>query len=231
MSRCRCIFAIPLLLLSACVHPWGDSRPSPIAQAETASIKEAGKDVATKLAEEAALASALENVKRGTDYRISPADLLEVTVYQQLELNRQVRVSQNGSITFPLVGAVQVGGRSVADAEQLLADRLREYLVSPQVTVFIKEYGNKKVYVLGEVSKPGSYDLPTEAHLTVLEAISLAGGFTQIAAADRTRIIRTSAGKSENFTIEISAITKRGEKSKDLPLLPNDVIYVPQSFF
>jgi protein involved in polysaccharide export with SLBB domain len=182
--------------------------------------------------EEAAIASALSNIEgKGGDYRISPADLLEVTIYGNKDLDRQVRVSQNGSVSFPLIGAVTVGGMSVVDAEKALSDKLKDYLVSPQVTIFIKEYGNKKVFVFGQVAKPGSYDLPTEAKLTVLEAVSMAGGFTPIAAADRTRVIRNVKGKSETFVVQVSAVTKRGQKEKDIPLEPNDVIYVPQSFF
>jgi polysaccharide export outer membrane protein len=114
----------------------------------------------------------------------------------------------------------------------LVAGKLQDFLINPQVTIFIKEYGNKKIYVLGEVKKPGAYELPVESRLTVLEAVSLAEGFTPIAAKDRTKIIRSMRdGKSLSLTIEISAITTRGEKEKDIPLEPNDVVWVPQSYF
>ena len=182
--------------------------------------------------EEAAIATALQQIAtQKTEYKISPADLLDITVYQNADLNRQVRVSQDGRISFPLVGTVSVGGRSTIDAERALSDKLKDYLINPQVSIFIKEYGNKTVYVLGQVTKPGSYALPTESKLTVLEAVSLAGGFTPIAAPDRTKVIRNTAGKSETFTIEVSAITKRGDKEKDVALEPNDIVFVPQSFF
>lgn len=176
--------------------------------------------------------SALQDVQnKKADYKISGADLLDITIYQQQDLDRKVRVSQNGTISFPLIGIVEVGGLSVNQAEEAISKKLRDYLISPQVSIFIKEYGNKKVFVLGEVKKPGSVELPTEAKLTVVEAISLAGGFTPIAAPDRTKIIRTMDGKSQILTVEISAITKRGEKQKDLFLEPSDVVYIPQSFF
>lgn len=182
--------------------------------------------------EEAALASALEQVHaKKADYKICGADLLEITVYQQAELDRRLRVSQNGEISFPLVGVVKLSGLSITEAEAALSTRLKDYLVSPQITIFIREYGNKKVFILGEVNKPGSYELPTEAKLTVLEAVTLAGGFTQIAAPDRTRIIRSVNGRNQSIPIEVSAITKRGEKDKDVHLEPNDVIFVPQSYF
>ncbi len=183
-------------------------------------------------AEESAIAEALQQMgSHKVDYEISAADLLEVSVYQDKDMSRIIRVSQNGTITFPLIGSVQIGGLSVVEAQNLIASQLKDYIVNPQVTIFIREYGYKKVFVLGQVAKPGSYDLPTESKLTVLEAVSLAGGFTPIAAPNRTKVIRNAGGKSESFTIEVSAITKRGEKSKDMPLEASDVVYVPQSFF
>ncbi|HAM35944.1 MAG TPA: polysaccharide biosynthesis protein [Elusimicrobia bacterium] len=183
-------------------------------------------------AEEAALQSVLQNLQtKKSDYKLGGADLIEITVFQQPEMSRSLRVSQNGTITFPLIGTVKVGGLSVAEAEEALSTKLKDYVISPQITIFIKEYGNKKVFVLGEVTKPGSFELPTEAKLTVLEAISLAGGFTGIAAPDRTKVIRNIDGKSQSFKIVVSDITSRGEKHKDIPLEPNDVVWVPQSFF
>ena len=140
-------------------------------------------------------------------------------------------VSPEGTITMPLIGEVKVGGLSVAEAEQAILAKLKRYVVEPHVSVFIREYGNKQVYVLGEVQKPGSYALPTEARLTVIEAVTLAGGFTQFASQDRTRVIRTAGGKSENIIVEVTAVTKRGDKSKDVQLEPNDVVFVPESFF
>ena len=182
--------------------------------------------------EQAALADALQQVeKEKSSYRIGPADLLEVTVYQEKDLDRRVRVSPEGQITMPLIGAVAVAGLSAADAEKAITERFRKYIVSPSISVFITEYGNKQVFVLGEVSKPGSYPLPTEARLSVLEVITLAGGFSQFAAVDRTRVIRKGKEGSRSIPVNVSAIMKGGDKSKDIPLEPNDVVYVPESFF
>ena len=85
--------------------------------------------------------------------------------------------------------------------------------------------------MLGEVAKPDTLDLPIESRLTVLEAVSLAGGCAPIAAPDRTRVIRTKDGRNETIEVPVSDITKCGLKEKDIPLEPNDVVYVPQSFF
>jgi polysaccharide export outer membrane protein len=181
--------------------------------------------------EEAAIQSALQFVEsQQHSYKISAADLVEITVYQEADLNRQVRVSPEGIVSFPLIGQLKLAGLGVPDAEQALREKLKKFLVDPQVSVFIKEYGNKQVYVLGEVAKPGSYQLPTEAPLSVIEAVTLAGGFTQYAAKDRTRVIRKAQGESRTLLIEVSAVMK-GDKSKDIQLMTNDVIYVPESFF
>ncbi|MFH1723109.1 MAG: polysaccharide biosynthesis/export family protein [Elusimicrobiota bacterium] len=207
----------------------GDPAAEPSSDAADGEAPRA-KAVASR--EETAVQDALQYVAaQRVSYKISSADLLEITVYQEGDLNRKVRVSPNGVITFPLVGKVQVAGLSVPQAEQAVTEKLRRYVIDPQVSIFITDYGNKQVYVLGEVKKPGSYPLPTEAALTVIEAITLAGGFTEYAAVDRTRVIRKSPGGTQNFAIEVTEITKRGDKSKDIQLLTNDVVFVPESFF
>jgi len=165
------------------------------------------------------------------NYKIQAGDLLEIAVFQEKDMDRAVRVSGNGTITFPLAGNLKLADLTVPEAESFLAEKLAEFLVKPQVTVLIKEYGNKQIYVLGEVKKPGSIQLPAERRLTVLEAITLAGGFTDLAAPDRTKVLRNASGQNLNIPVEISRITKQGDKSADIFLEPNDTVYVPQSFF
>ncbi|MCX5796837.1 MAG: polysaccharide export protein [Elusimicrobia bacterium] len=215
-----------LCAVMACAGP--QTAAGPQSAAAPAKVAAASQEQA----EAAALASMMQNLQSSkTDYKIGGADLLDIQVYQQQDLSRLVRVSQNGTITFPLIGTVKVGGLSAALAEEAISTKLKGYLISPQVSIFIKEYGNKRVTVLGEVKNPGSFELPTEAKLTVLEAVSRAGGFTGIAAPDRTKVIRNVGGKSQTFTITVSDITSRGQKDKDIPLEPGDVVWVPQSFF
>lgn len=218
-----CLFS---LLLAGCSAFSRNPAGSPAAP-EASGLPKEGSAI-----EEAAIASVIQKVASvKSDYKILPTDLLSISVYREKDMERDVRVSQNGSITFPLVGSLKVAGLSVSDAEAVLSDKLKDYLVNPQVSIFVKEYSNKQVYVLGEVTKPGSYPLPTEARLTVLEAITLAGGFTAVAAKDRTRVVRIVDGKNKTFIIEVSAITNRGEKHKDIQLEPNDIVFVPQSMF
>ena len=211
---------LPALFLAACAAPRKTAAPAAQPAANPAEIEQR-------------ILQTAQNLKNQTqlNYKIQPGDLLEITVFKEADMNRTVRISGNGTVTFPLAGNIKLSELTVPEAEALLATKLSEYLVNPQVTAFIKEYGNKQIYVLGEVTKPGAINLPAERTLTVLEAITLAGGFTPLAAPDRTKVLRNNNGQSQNLQVEISRITKGGDKSADIPLQPNDTIYVPQSFF
>jgi polysaccharide export outer membrane protein len=166
-----------------------------------------------------------------SDYAMSPGDLISIVVYENVEMSRKVRVNANGVVFLPFAGKIKVGGKTPGEAQELIAKKLSAYVVNPQVSVFIEEYGNKRFFVMGEVQKPGSYPIPTESRITVLEAISEAGGFTPVAAQDRARVLRTVNGESMKYTIDVRSITREGQKDKDMVLEPNDIVYVPQSFF
>ncbi len=204
----------------------GDGAPVPLAAPGRMPAPRPVKD------EAGAIQAALQKAQNAAvAYRISPADLLEITVYQEKDMDRKVRVGPDGMIGFPLVGSVKVGGLLVAEAEQAVVDALKRFIVSPQVSILIQGYGSRTIYILGEVMKPGSYPLPAEATLSVLEAITLAGGFTQYADRDATRIIRKAGAAERKIVVNISAITKKGDKSQDIPLEANDVVYIPEGFF
>lgn len=217
---------LPLLMIAACACAapqqrgvWRGQPPAKPAESEAAV--------------EQRIFQAAEDLKNRSQvsYKIQPGDLIEITVFKEADMNRTVRVSGDGTITFPLAGNIKVADLAVPEAEALLAHKLSEFLVNPQVNTFIKEYGNKQIYVLGEVKKPGSIALPAERRLTVLEAITLAGGFTELAAPDRTKVLRNASGQNQSLQVEISRITKQGDKSADIFLEPNDTVFIPQSFF
>lgn len=187
---------------------------------------------AARAEEAAAVAAALrQNSRSKLDYKISAADLVSVTVYEVLEMNRKVRVNASGLIFLPLVGAVDVGGKSLGAAQGLIEKKLAAYVVKPQVTLFIEEYGNRRISVMGEVQRPGSYPIPTESRMTILEAISTAGGFTPVAAQDQARVLRYVNGASVKYTVDVRTLTRGGHKEQDMILEPNDVVFIPQSLF
>lgn len=222
-----------MLLLAGCVAPRPAARQAamPGLPRQAALAAEAPQTPQQEaLLEQRLIQNALDQQGK-LNYKIQPGDLVEITVFKEADMSRTARISGNGTITFPLAGVLKMSELSVPEAESLLAEKLAEFLVKPQVTVLIKEYGNKQIYVLGEVKKPGSITIPAERRLSVLEAITLSGGFTELAAQDRTKILRGAGSGSQSIPVEISRITKQGDKSADIYLEPNDTVYVPQSFF
>jgi protein involved in polysaccharide export with SLBB domain len=176
------------------------------------------------------LSKAIESMQG--EYRISPQDILDISVYQEVDMAKTVRVSQDGYITYPFAGKLKVADLSVIQLEEKLTEILgKDYFVNPQVSVFVKEYHSRKVFVLGQVKSPGSYELLPEKPMTVVEAITLAGGFTELSSENRTRVIRVENGAEQNITVKVSDVTKKGDKSKDIVLKPGDIIFVPERFF
>jgi len=168
----------------------------------------------------------------GYEYTLQPEDILQITVYQEPDLTSRVRVTNNFEITFPLLGRVSVAGLTVTQVQETLTRMLAEdYLVNPQVHVFVEAYRARTVFVTGSVSRPGSYPIPTDKPTTLMEAIAMAGGFADGAAANDTRIIRIEDGKERTLVVRVNDIIKKGDKAKDVAVYPNDIIFVPESFF
>jgi len=165
--------------------------------------------------------------KMDAEYRIGPKDLLEITIMGMHEIsNLAVRVSEDGSITLPLVGNVQVDNLTRLEVEQKLGRIVGEkYLVNPQVTVFIKEYRSRMVSVLGAVEKPGSFELI--GRQTLLAVISRAGGLTRDAGNDIVIIRQLPDGNSKSLHVSIEELFIKGDARLNIPLEPNDIINVP----
>lgn len=165
-------------------------------------------------------------------YRIHSLDILKINIYMEGDLQTNFRVSQSGRISYPFIGEVRVSGLTVSELEEKLTHLLSpDYFINPQITIFVERYHSRRIFILGAVNNPGSYDIPTEKELTVVEAISLAGGFTEEAAVNKTKIVRVEDGLEKTMVVKIKDITKGGDKSKDIILKPNDIVIVPQSFF
>lgn len=166
-------------------------------------------------------------------YRLQPTDVLTITVNGQPTLDTKTRVTTDGLITFPLVGNVEAVGLTVQELEERLKTLLeKDYLVSAQVGVFIEQYHPRQVSVIGEVNKPGKYDMPEEKDMTLLEAIALAGGFTKNAYLKKVKVMRASKdGEKQTLVVDVRDITIRDQKEKDILLQTEDVVVVPESFF
>lgn len=159
-------------------------------------------------------------------YRIGPGDLLEVKVFEVDQLSQTVRVSEDGSITLPLLGRVVVEGLTQEGVVQKLAGLLQaKYVKNPQVTIFIKEYKNQQVAVIGAVEKAGSYELVGRKNL--LQIISMAGGFSETAGNDVVILREGPDGRPQTISIDLKDLLVNGNQALNLPIEPNDVISVP----
>ena len=166
------------------------------------------------------------------DYKVEAGDVLTIIVYEHPDLAIEVRVTSNGEIMFPLLGTVDVRDLSVKQVEEKIRFLLeKDYLVDPQVNVFIKEYHPKKVFIMGFVNRPGEYELFKDRPTTALEAITMAGGFRRGAAENSTKIIRIEDGQEVTIPIKATDIMRKGNKDKDISVKPGDIIVVPESFF
>jgi polysaccharide export outer membrane protein len=155
------------------------------------------------------------------DYTISQDDILEITVYGEPDLSTTVRVAQDGTISYPLLGNIKVVDSTVRELENQLTELLgRDYLVNPQVKVFVTKYAN--ITILGEVKNPGSYQM--KENLVLTQAIALAGGFTSTAKTDSVKIIRVIDGKKEAVDVNFEQILEKA--LPDVTLKGNDTILV-----
>lgn len=162
------------------------------------------------------------------NYQIGVGDLLQVEVYDEEDLTKEVRVLTDEMISFPLLGSIRAAGLTVTELEKEITRLLAEkYLVNPQVTVFVKEFSN--VYVFGEVMEPGSF--PIYGKMSVFEAITLAGGFTEIANRSKVKVIREKNGQEQTFVADMEILAKKGDTSQDIQLQANDRVIVTRGFF
>jgi polysaccharide export outer membrane protein len=162
-----------------------------------------------------------------TEYKIGPKDLLEITAVNFQEINKlNVRVSEDGKITLPFLGEVEVNNLTKSEVEKKLAGLLGEkWVLDPQVTVFILEYRSRRVSVLGAVERPGPYELL--GRQTVLSIISQAGGMTRDAGSEIIIIRQLPGGDSRSLHISIEDLMVRGEASLNVPLEPDDIVNIP----
>jgi protein involved in polysaccharide export with SLBB domain len=162
---------------------------------------------------------------------LAPDDVVTVKVFEEDDLETSARISRDGLLTFPLIGAISIAGKTPDDAARAIADELKKkFLVNPQVTLTVTEYARRSFTVLGEVQKPGSYDMPNLKGVTLLEAIGAAGGYTRIADASKIRVKRVRAGKETVYKLNAKSMASERETAT-FQIQPGDIITVGESFF
>ncbi len=163
------------------------------------------------------------------DYIVGERDVLRITVYDNPDLTTVARVSGEGTISFPLIGEIKVSGLTIPQIASRLSELLAGgYIVNPHVIVFIEEFRSKKATVIGEVAKPGLYELPGQT--TFLELLSRAGGLTKDAG-DRAIIKRKMSQGEQSFSIDLKRLIDKGDTSIDMFLQDGDSIYIQKAGF
>lgn len=169
------------------------------------------------------------DIAAADDTTLGVGDVFTVRVYGEPDLSQDYRVDADGTIDFPLLGRVEVRGSGPSVIAHLLEDRLRHdgILVDPQVSIFVKEVNSRRVSVVGAVSQSGTFPLVT--NMTVVQAISLAGGFSPLASRNDTVVTRREGERLRRYRIRVDDVT-RG-RAQDFVLRPGDIVFVPQRAF
>lgn len=161
-----------------------------------------------------------------TKVGLGPGDVFEVTVYGEEKLSGTHRIAPDGAIQFPLINRVVVEGMTANEIAEELRTRLKDgYLREPSVSVFIKEYSSKKVFVLGEVQRPGTF--PFTAGMNIVEAVTLAGGFKDSANTNYVIVTRHMPDGDKRIPVPVEKITEG--VAQNLVLQPGDIVFVPDT--
>jgi polysaccharide biosynthesis/export protein len=160
------------------------------------------------------------------DYRLGAGDIVRIQVFQNPELTVEARLSEAGNISYPLLGAVRLGGLSATQAEQLIANRLRsgQFVQNPQVTVNVLTFRSQQVSVLGNINRPGRYPLETTG-MRLSEVLSLAGGISETGA-DEVVLITVRDGRPTRLEIDIVDMFASGDLEMDPTMQAGDVVFV-----
>ncbi len=171
---------------------------------------------------------ALPAAETSRDYVIGSKDVIDIKVYEQPDLSQVIRVSEEGFITMPLIGDVKAVGMTVEKLTKVITEKYTEYIVQPQITLYVREYHSKEIYLLGEVNRPGVYQLTGNA--TLLELLTQAGGITQAGGETMTVIHRPKPGQeAETAVINLTRLLEGGDGRENVVVLDGDTIYVPKA--
>lgn len=158
-------------------------------------------------------------------YHLQPGDVVDVSVWKETDLQKEVLVRPDGGLTFPLAGEVDARGKTVEEVRVVLADRLQKYIPTPVVTVALKAIGGNRIYVLGKVNKAGEF--PFSSPLDVMQAISLAGGTTPYAAVNDIVILRRQNGRQQSFSFHYTDVARGHSLPQNIQLESGDTVVVP----
>jgi polysaccharide biosynthesis/export protein len=173
----------------------------------------------------AAEQQAAQSDSSSSHYLIGANDLLNIFVWKETDLTRDVTVMPDGRITYPLVGEIDAAGHTVTDLKEKITEKLKNFISSPEVTVIVRESRSQKIYTLGKVTRSGQIQL--EPSMTVLQALSAAGGCTEWADTKNIMIVRRTSGKETMFRFNYQDVISGKDLKQNIVLEPNDTIVVP----
>src|ERR1700723_3028653 len=199
----------------------------PASAQDGASSKQSGPPTSPAVVSNAPKAGDQQKTSATTDpnYVIGPQDVLDISVWKEPEVSRIVPVRPDGKVSLPLLNDVQAAGLTPAQLAVQITESLKKYVTSPQVTVIITTINSQRVYILGEVTRPGAF--PMLPGMTVMQALSSAGGFTPFAKMKSIYVLRTDNGKKVKFPFNYKEAINGKNSEQDIQLKAGDTIVVP----
>lgn len=198
-----------------------------VAAAQGAAAQEAAEEKAEKkpVVVTAAPAAAMKSAIQDPDYIIGPEDSLSINVWKEAELSHAVQVRPDGKISLPLLNDLQAAGLSPQQLAASITEKLRKFISEPQVTVIVTSILSRRIYIMGEVAKPGA--VPLLHGMTVLQALSGSGAFSQFADTRKIYILRNENGKQVKYSFNYKEVIKGRHTEQNIELKPGDTIVVP----
>lgn len=210
MSKKRCVFIAALAILPL-TSAQAQQRPS-----ETTSAEVHPTTTSYSLAKPAS-----EN----PNYVIGPQDVLDINVWKEPELSRTIPVRPDGKISLPLINDIQAAGLTPLQLAAEVKSSLDKFVTNPQITVIVSQINSQRIYLLGEVGKPGAF--PMIPDMTVLQALSNAGGISQFAKAKKIYVLRDENGKQQKLFFNYKEVIAGQRTEQNIALKPGDTIVVP----
>jgi polysaccharide export outer membrane protein len=207
----------PLLLLAALTL-------SPPVRAQDTD-KPATPDRSSQKTNDTSKANSPASATTDPDYKIGPQDVVRIDVWKEPDISRIIPVRPDGKISLPLLKDIQASGLTTLELGKAIHDGLTKYLTDPEVTVTVTEINSRRVYITGEVTRAGA--LPLLPNMTVLQALSSAGGFTQFAKLKSIYVLRNEGGKQVRHPFNYKEVVRGKNQEENILLQPGDVIIVP----
>jgi protein involved in polysaccharide export with SLBB domain len=164
-------------------------------------------------------------------YQLAPYDVIDISVYNEEDLHTRTRLGADGTALLPLIGTVSLGGKTVSEANDLIRDKYSKgFVKDPHVLLTVLEYRKSTFSILGQVEKPGIYEIPEGTHMSIVDAILLGGGFTRLASQNDVTVKRMVHGKPTVIKVKAGSMADSSDVAP-FEILPGDVIKVKESWW